>query len=106
VDEDRYQELLTKRDESGLTREEASELGRLMAEKEGRGEEYGNADQPPEEVEIARTGLADSEEELEAVQEERAEREGEVPLLKKEVDETPLDKEKEEAQEQDNPPVA
>jgi hypothetical protein len=105
VDEERYQELLKKREESGLTGEEAAELGRLMAEKEGRGDEYANADRPPEEVEIARTGLAESEEEMEAVQEERAEREEEVPLLKKEVDDTPLDEEKEAAQEEDNPPV-
>jgi len=35
VDEARYQQLMEKRDGSGLTDDEANELGRLMAEKEG-----------------------------------------------------------------------
>lgn len=106
MDEQRYDELVRKRDGEGLTEEEANELGRLMAEKEGRPEDYANAERPPDEVEIARTGIAESEEELQAVQEERAEREDELPLLDKEVDDTPLDKEKKAAQERDNPPVA
>jgi hypothetical protein len=106
MDQARYDELIKKRDEEGLTTQEAGELGRLMAEKEGRAEEYGNAEQPPAEVEVARTGIAESEEELQAVQEERAKREEELPLLEKEVDDTPLDREKRAAQESDNPPVA
>jgi hypothetical protein len=106
MDQARYDELIGKRDGEGLTADEANELGRLMAEKEGRPEDYGNADRPPDEVEIARTGIADSEEELQAVQEERAQREDDVPLLDKEVDDTPLDREKKAAQERDNPPVA
>jgi hypothetical protein len=106
MDDQRYQELSKKREESGLTVEEANELGRLIAEKEGRGEEYANATRPPEDVEVERTGLAESEEEMEAVQEERAERDEELPLLEKEVDDTPLDREKKAAQESDNPPVA
>jgi hypothetical protein len=106
MDDQRYRELVQKRDNEGLTTHEANELGRLMAEKEGRTEDYGNAERPPNEVEIARTGIADSEEELQAVQEEMAEREGELPLLEKEVDDTPLDREKRAAQERDNPPVA
>jgi hypothetical protein len=106
MDDQRYRELVQKRDGEGLTVEEANELGRLMAEKDGRGAEYGNADRPPDEVHIARTGIADSEEELQAVQEERAEREDEDSLLAKEVDDTPLDEQKKAAQERDNPPVA
>jgi len=35
VDEARYQQLMEKRDGTGLTDDEANELGRLMAEKEG-----------------------------------------------------------------------
>jgi hypothetical protein len=106
MDEQRYEELVRKREGEGLTAEEADELGRLMAEKEGRADEYGNAERPPDEVHIARVGIAESEEELQAVQEERAEREDEESLLAKEVDDTPLDREKKAAQERDNPPVA
>jgi hypothetical protein len=39
VDGQRYQELMRKRQEGGLTDEEANELGRLMAEKDGRAQE-------------------------------------------------------------------
>ena len=35
MDEARYQQLMEKRDGTGLTDDEANELGRLMAEKEG-----------------------------------------------------------------------
>jgi hypothetical protein len=42
MDQARYDELLKKRDTAGLTREEADELGRLIAEAEGR--PYSNAD--------------------------------------------------------------
>ena len=42
VDQARYDELIRKRDTVGLTREEADELGRLLAEREGR--LYSNAD--------------------------------------------------------------
>jgi hypothetical protein len=42
MDQKRYEELVTKRETAGLTREEADELGRLMAEMEGR--RYSNAD--------------------------------------------------------------
>lgn len=42
MDQRRYEELLTKRESVGLTREEADELGRLVAEIEGR--RYSNAD--------------------------------------------------------------
>jgi hypothetical protein len=106
MDDQRYEELTRKREESGLTVEEANELGRLIAEKEGRGQEYANAAQPPEEVEVERSGLAETEEEMEAVQEEREERETGIPLLDKDVDDTPLDREREAAEERDNPPVA
>ena len=41
----RYEELLEKRDTAGLTDQEADELGRLIAEREGRA--YANADDIP-----------------------------------------------------------
>jgi hypothetical protein len=50
--EDRFRELTEKRDGPGLSNEEADELGRMMAEREGK--PYGNADDPPEEVEEER----------------------------------------------------
>jgi hypothetical protein len=106
MDEQRYQELTKKRDDTGLTADEADELGRLMAEKAGRADEYGNADRPPEDVEVERAGLAETEEELETVQEEQSEREEAHPLLQKEIDDTPLERERKAAQERDNPPVA
>ena len=42
MDQRRYEELLRKRETVGLTREEADELGRFIAETEGR--RYSNAD--------------------------------------------------------------
>jgi hypothetical protein len=42
MDDRRFEELERKRFRHGLTREEADELGRMMAEKEGR--PYSNAD--------------------------------------------------------------
>lgn len=41
MDEQRWQQLIHKRDTSGLTDDEANELGRMMAEREG--EPYSNA---------------------------------------------------------------
>jgi hypothetical protein len=43
ADEARYDELIEKRRASGLSDAEANELGRIMAEKAGKGEEYTNA---------------------------------------------------------------
>jgi hypothetical protein len=54
---DRFDELIEKRKGSGLSREEADELGRLFAEREGK--PYGNADDPPAEVEDERKGGSD-----------------------------------------------
>jgi hypothetical protein len=94
---DRYEELTRKRDESGLTVEEANELGKLMAEKEGREEDYANATNPPEEVEVERTGTVESEDELQAEKEEEQAKEEERPQeeagggMAKDVDDTPLD---------------
>lgn len=42
MDQARYRELMDKRRDEGLTDEEANELGRMMAEKEG--EPYSNAE--------------------------------------------------------------
>jgi hypothetical protein len=41
MNEQRFQELIRKRDTSGLTDEEANELGRMIAERDGA--PYGNA---------------------------------------------------------------
>jgi hypothetical protein len=48
MDQARYEELVRKRDTVGLTREEADELGRLMAEKEGRTYSSADAQETPE----------------------------------------------------------
>jgi hypothetical protein len=45
VDDGRLQELERKRDSSGLTDDEANELGRILAEREGK--PYGNASTRP-----------------------------------------------------------
>jgi hypothetical protein len=42
MDEQRFQTLLKKRDETGLSDEEADELGRMFAEREGG--DYSNAE--------------------------------------------------------------
>jgi hypothetical protein len=109
---DRYEELTRKRDESGLTVEEANELGKLMAEKEGREEDYANATNPPEEVEVERTGTVETEEELQEVKEEEQAKEEERPEeeagagMAKDVDDTPLDTRRLRAAEKDAPPPA
>jgi hypothetical protein len=43
ADEARYDELIEKRRTSGLSDAEANELGRIMAEKAGKSDEYTNA---------------------------------------------------------------
>jgi hypothetical protein len=48
--EDRYHQLIEKRDGPGLSDEEADELGRLIAEKEGQ--PYGGADARSHEQEL------------------------------------------------------
>ena len=87
----RYEDLIAKRDSEGLTEDEANELGRLMADREGK--PYGNADNPPP-----------------GVQEER----GDVPeeatrdevQTRRDVDDSVLTKEGEPGRQVDNPPVA
>ena len=57
---DRYQELIDKRDREGLTDDESTELGQLMAER--RGESYqGDADDPPPDVELRRRSVPEEE---------------------------------------------
>ncbi|HEV8421358.1 MAG TPA: hypothetical protein VGR13_08395 [Actinomycetota bacterium] len=48
MDDKRFQELIRKRDSSGLTSDEANELGRMIAERDGA--PYSNASEqgPPE----------------------------------------------------------
>jgi hypothetical protein len=48
MNEKRYWQLIHKRGEMGLSSDEADELGRLMAERQG--EAYSNASNPPPEV--------------------------------------------------------
>jgi hypothetical protein len=60
MDEARYDQLIEKRSTSGLSDEEANELGLLLAEKEGRRQEYANAGQgklapPPPELDEEET---------------------------------------------------
>ena len=88
---DRYEELLAKRDAEGLTREEADALGELIAEREGK--PYGNADNPPSEVESERQGEPE-EATRDEVQTER------------DIDDSVLTKEGHPGREVDNPPVA
>lgn len=64
MDQGRLEELTTKRQQTGLTPEEANELGRLMAE--AAGEPYGNAQDPPPEVAAERDSLVDEPAEEEA----------------------------------------
>ncbi len=45
MEETRFEELVRKRAEVGLTHDEANELGRLFAEREGK--PYSNADRRP-----------------------------------------------------------
>jgi hypothetical protein len=56
VDEARYKQLMEKRDGSGLTDDEANELGRLMAEAEGLDYEGHGAKGPDETSEEIREG--------------------------------------------------
>jgi hypothetical protein len=57
---DRYQELMEKREGTGLSMEETEELARLMAEREGK-EYEGDAENPPEDVEMRRSSVPEEE---------------------------------------------
>jgi hypothetical protein len=109
---DRHEELEQKKRETGLTAEEADELGRLMAEREGRAEEYANAENPPAEVEVERVGTVRDEGELQDVKQEEQAKEAEQPEeeagpeMPKDVDDTPLDIQRLRAAEKDVPPPA
>jgi hypothetical protein len=65
VDEGRLQELERKRDSDGLTDDEANELGRMLAEREGK--PYGNAATRPHPESIGVDDKPFSEAELEEV---------------------------------------
>jgi hypothetical protein len=73
----RYEELVEKRDAEGLSRDEATELAKLMAEREGK-EYEGNAENPPLDVEVERVGGGE-----EGVTEEDIERAEEVKEAEK-----------------------
>jgi hypothetical protein len=60
MDDQRYQELMEKREGTGLSMEETEELARLMAEREGK-EYEGDAENPPEDVEMRRSSVPEEE---------------------------------------------
>jgi hypothetical protein len=91
---DRYQELIEKRDSTGLSREETEELGKLMAEREGKAYE-GNAANPPEDVELRRASVP--EEEIEEHVESKRHRD---------VDDSVMTREGQPGRDQDFPPPA
>jgi hypothetical protein len=92
----RYEDLTKKRDESGLTKGEADELGKLMAER--RDQPYGNAQRPPDDVEVERSGTAESVQELEEVKRDQD--------REKDVDESVHDRQRQTAMDRDEPPPA
>jgi hypothetical protein len=87
----RYEDLISKRDGEGLSEDEADELGRLIAEREGK--PYANADDPPVEVEAERRSEPE-----EATRDEVE--------TERDVDDSILTKEGEPGREVDQPPVA
>jgi hypothetical protein len=91
----RYEELIEKRDGEGLSDDEVDELGKLMAEREGKSYE-GNAEDPPLEVEAERV----SKDPEELVQEGQATRDS------KDVDDSVMTREGEPGRQQDAPPPA
>lgn len=104
---ERYDELMEKRRRVGLSDEEAAELGRLMAERAGRGDEYSDADNPPPEVEAVR-----NEEQFgdlhaqEKVKEEIQPQEEAGAGMPRDVDDTAMDRRRLAAAEKDIPPPA
>jgi hypothetical protein len=72
MDDQRFEELTRKRDSEGLSKEEADELGRLTAQREGTPYE-GSADDPPPDVEAERRGAtpAEAQEQAEAANGQR-----------------------------------
>ena len=92
----RYEDLTKKRDDTGLTKDEADELGKLMAER--RGKPHGTADDPPEDVEVERSGTVETVEELD---QEKRDQERD-----KDVDESVHDRQRQTAMDRDEPPPA
>ncbi len=96
MDQERLEELTKKRNDVGLTKEEADELGRLMAE--AAGEEHRTADNPPPEVAVARDA---------ALEEKAAKGEMEEDeLAERDVDETVESPERKAGEQKDAPPPA
>jgi hypothetical protein len=91
---DRYQQLIEKRDSTGLTREETDELGKLMAEREGK-EYEGSAADPPEDVELRRASVPE-----EAIKEEVDAK------TYRDVDDSVMTREGQPGREKDAPPPA
>ncbi len=108
---DRHDELIDKRRRVGLSDEEANELGRLMAERAGRGDEYANAGNPPHEVELVGLELAESEDLQDLQAEEKAKEqprpeEEAGPDAPRDIDDTVMDAPRLAASEKDFPPPA
>ena len=91
----RYEELIEKRDGPGLSDDEVDELGKLMAEREGKAYE-GNAEDPPLEVEAERVSK-DPEELVEEIQ---------ATKESKDVDDSVMTREGEPGRRKDAPPPA
>ncbi len=108
---DRYDELIGKRRRVGLSDEEANELGRLMAERAGRGDEYGNAANPPPGVRAVRaTGTDEAElQDLHAREKAKEDAQPEEEAgagTPRDVDDTVMDRRRIAASEKDFPPPA
>jgi hypothetical protein len=83
----RYEDLIDKRDGEGLTDEEATELGRLIAER--RGEPYeGDAQDPPPDVELRRRSVPEDEIEEELAEDRPVGPKGTEPSLTSKEPET------------------
>jgi hypothetical protein len=95
MDEQRFEELTRKRDSEGLSEEEAAELGRLEAQREGK-EYEGSADDPPPDVEAERRGATPAE----------AQEQADAANRSKDIDDSVMTREGHPGREQDNPPVA
>ncbi|HEX2030991.1 MAG TPA: hypothetical protein VHL78_06290 [Actinomycetota bacterium] len=107
---DRYDELMAKRRRVGLSDDEANELGRLMAERAGRGTEYANAGNPPSEVETVRAlGADEGRQYLQAREKAKEDAQPEEEAgagTPRDVDDTVMDRRRLSAGDEDFPPPA
>ncbi len=104
MDRTRLEELMEKRRVEGLSDDEANELGRLMAEDAGVS--YGNAGNPPEDVEVERDAVAAEDTDEARVAAEQPDEIEEGELADRDVDDTVMDRRRRAAQDRDLPPPA